>query len=107
MIAYKLFNQRKDGSIGPLFINASQRIPTGRWLPARHDLSKKGFAYRPGWHCTNKPVAPHLSEAGRVWMMVEIEDYQDFQRPEHQGGMWYLANQMKVIGPVEKSGDLV
>jgi hypothetical protein len=97
MKAYKLFRVRKDGTIGPLFINAKQRIPVGEWLQAETNHSKKGFAYRPGWHCCFKPVAPHLSEKGRAWYEIEIEDYTTYPRPESQGGEWVLANKIKVI----------
>jgi len=96
MQAYKLFRQRKDGSIGPLFINARQRIELNTWLPAEAHRTK-GYAYRPGWHCCLRPEAPHLSEKGRVWCLVEIEDYTTYARPESQGGTWVLANHMKVL----------
>jgi len=96
MKAYKLFRQRKDGSLGPLFINARQRIEIGAWLPAEAHRTK-GFAYRPGWHCCLRPEAPHLSEKGRVWCLIEVEDYRTYNRPESQGGTWVLANHMKVL----------
>jgi len=94
--AYKLLRLRKDGTLGPLFINRRQVIPVGQWLQAE-DHPTKGYAHRPGWHCTAKPEAPHLSKKGRVWCLVEIEDYSEFRRPESQGGLWFLANHMRVI----------
>lgn len=97
MIAYKLVRRRKDGSLGPLFIDARLRIPFGEWLPARHDIDKKGFAYRPGWHCTFDMNAPHLSEKDRVWVRCEIEDYETYARPESQGGSWLLAQRIKFL----------
>lgn len=97
--AYKLFRVRKDGTIGPLFINARQRIPLNEWLPAG-DHPTKGFAHRPGWHCTLAPVAPHLNEKGRAWFKVEVEDFRKFNRPESQGGTWVLAERMRVVGPL-------
>ena len=57
----------------------------------------KGFKVRPFWHCTSNPVAPHLSEKGRVWIKIEIEDFEEFQRPDNQGGLWYLAKRIKLI----------
>jgi hypothetical protein len=33
---------------------------------------------------------------GRVWKQVEIEDYVELKRPESQGGVWYLAQRMKL-----------
>ena len=99
MKAYKLFRQRADGTIGPLFINARQRVPTGEWLPAL-DVPTKGFAHRPGWHVGRAPRAPHLSEKGRVWYEVEVRDFYPFKRPASQGGEWLIAKWMKVVGPV-------
>lgn len=100
MRAYKLLKQRRDGSLGPLFINARQRIPIGKWLKAECHPTK-GFAVRPGWHCTAKPVAPHLAKTlasgqVRVWCEVEVEGITPFERPKAQGGLWYLAKRMRV-----------
>lgn len=101
MIAYKLFRVRKDGTIGPLFINRKQVIHLGEWLEAEC-FPTKGFAVRAGWHCTFRPEAPHLktelkSGENRAWYKVEIEDYVTYDRPESQGGTWVLANKMRVI----------
>ncbi len=95
MIAYKLMRLRKDGTLGPLFINAKQRVPVGEWLVARGYITK-GFKWRPGWHCTARPFAPHLSEKGRVWTEVSVVEPEVHQRPESQGGLWYTAQIMKV-----------
>jgi hypothetical protein len=57
----------------------------------------KGYAFRPGWHCTVKPEAPHLSMKGRTWYEVEIEDYVEHLRPKNQGGLWLLAQRMKIV----------
>ena len=97
MIAYKLLRKRKNGTFGPLFINRRQVIPIGGWLQLEN-YPTKGFAVRPGWHTTSKPEALHLSMKGRVWMKVKIEDYEKIVRPQSQGGVWWLANQMKVLG---------
>lgn len=99
MIRYKLFRVRKDGSLGPLFINRRQRIPIGEWLEAG-DHPTKGFAHRPGWHLMDEPVAPHLSEKGRAWYAVEVEGERRYPRPSSQGGEWILGDRIKVIGPV-------
>lgn len=96
MIGYKLIRQRRDGSLGPLFINCRQRIPVNQWLKAKC-IPTKGFAVRPGWHCTLKPIAPHLSTKGRVWCKVEMEGCQLYNRPERQGGTWVLAKRMRVL----------
>lgn len=95
MIAYKLFRRRADGTLGPLFINRRLRVPVGEWLPAE-DHPTKGYAHRPGWHCTLKPMAPHLSTKGRVWCEVEVRQCKKYARPETQGGTWVLAQWLKV-----------
>lgn len=98
MICYKLLKLRKDGSLGPLFINAKQRIPIGKWLKAENHPTK-GFAVRPGWHCCKEKSAPHLKQgkkSGRVWCKVQIQDYKEHKRPESQGGIWYTANKIKI-----------
>lgn len=99
MEAYKLLRKRKDGSLGPLFINRSQRLPYGLWLEAE-DHPTKGYAHRPGWHTTLSPDAPHLKLDGRIWVKCEIEDYYTFDRPAHQGGTWFIAQRMRLIEPL-------
>jgi hypothetical protein len=100
MIAYKLLKVRKDKSIGPLFINTRLRIPLGEWMVAE-DHPTSGYAHRPGWHCTVKPVAPHLKMMdNRAWYIVEIEDFTRFDRPLAQGGVWLLAKRMRVLAPL-------
>ena len=116
MIAFKLLKVRRDGSIGPLFINASARLPIGEWMQAE-DHPTKGFAHRPGWHCTLRPEAPHLAmrlKPGqrREWFVVQLDGVEFHTRPQAQGGRWALAQQMKILGPInspiaqlEKGGD--
>ena len=96
MKAYKLFRELKDGQIAPLFINKKQRIPIGEWLDAESHPTN-GYALRPFWHCTSLPFAPHLSEKGRGWYEIEMDNYTEFQRPNNQGGLWFLAGKIKVI----------
>lgn len=98
MIAYKLFRVRKDGSLGSLFINRPFHIPINTWLTAEPHRTD-GFAFRPGWHAMPFPYAPHLSERNRQWFMVDLDGVTEFKKPKAQGGTWYLANAMKVIGP--------
>jgi len=105
MIAYKLFRVRKDGTLGSLFINRKARIPIGVCLHAKTYVTK-GFKVRMGWHCTAKPVAPHLSMKGRRWYKVFINSYSEDQRPKRQGGLWYLADYMEVLGPVWPSDNV-
>lgn len=99
MRAYKLFKVRQNQTIGPLFINRRLVIEINQWYEAEN-IPTKGFALRPGWHCGATPEAPHLSEKGRVWFEVEVEDFYRFPRPAHQGGEWIIANWMRVVGLV-------
>jgi len=95
VIAYKLIKKRKNGTYGPLFFDARLNIPFGVWLDAKDMGPKKGYARRPGWHCCFTPCAPHLSNKGRVWAEVEIEDHSTYKRPKCQGGAWLLAKRIK------------
>ena len=94
--AYKLLRVRKDGSIGPLFVNRKQRITVGEWIEAI-DGKPKNLANRPGWHTTHSPEAGHLSMKDRRWYEVRIKDYYEFPRPVNQGGMWYISKWIKII----------
>tara|TARA_R110002153_G_scaffold43534_2_gene123079 strand:- start:813 stop:1112 length:300 start_codon:yes stop_codon:yes gene_type:complete len=96
MKAYKLIRKMKDGSLSPLFINKKSRIPVGVWMDAELNPTK-GFAVRKGWHCTLTPEAPHLSKNNRVWVEVEVDDFEYFNRPESQGGTWVLAQRMQIV----------
>ena len=96
MKAYKLFRERVNGSLGSLFINRRAVLPVGEWLRAEEHATK-GFAFRPGWHCCKRENAPHLSTKSRIWRRVEIEDFELVQRPENQGGLWYLAKRMRIL----------
>tara|TARA_R100000773_G_C4156755_1_gene76393 strand:- start:328 stop:627 length:300 start_codon:yes stop_codon:yes gene_type:complete len=96
MKAYKLVRKMKDGSLSSLFINRKNRLPLDVWMEAQEHKTK-GFAFRPGWHCTLKPEAPHLSPKGRVWVEVEVDDFTYEKRPESQGGTWLLAKAMRII----------
>lgn len=94
---WKLFRMRRDGSLGPLFINRKLRVPVGEWLEAE-DHPTNGYAHRPGWHACLEPVAPHLRQGGdRVWCLVELSDCKLYDRPESQGGTWVLAKWLKVV----------
>ena len=93
--AYKLVRLMKDGSLASLFIGKTNRLPRGEWLDAEC-IPTKGFAIRPGWHCTHKPNAPHLSMVGRKWVRVTIQEYDIIRRPKSQGGTWFIAQRMKI-----------
>ena len=96
MIGYKLFRERKDGSIGSLFINRKARLLMNEWLPYENHATK-GFAVRPGWHLCSEPKAPHLSMKNRAWYKVEFFLYETLKRPESQGGTWYLSTNIKIL----------
>jgi hypothetical protein len=93
---WKLMRRRKDGTLGPLFINRSQRLEVGQEYEAEAHRTP-GYAFRPGWHVCSKRCAPHLSKRGRVWARVEIEDVTKHRRPASQGGLWFTAKRMKVL----------
>lgn len=106
MVAYKIFRLDKQGKLHPLFINKKSVIPMNVWLKAEC-IPTKGFAVRQGWHCTLKQHAPHLkldlaSGEHRVWCKVEVQEIEFYNRPESQGGMWCLAQQMRILEVVNK-----
>ena len=81
---YKLFEQREDGKLFPLFIGKTKETPMNEWVMAEIVMEHKGFAHRPGWHIgAYLPSAPWLmgadgtykSQRGkrfkRVWCEVE------------------------------------
>lgn len=81
---YKLFEQREDGKLFPLFIGKNNETPINEWVPAEIIMDHKGFAHRPGWHIGAAiPSAPWLMSADgiyksqrgkrfkRVWCEVE------------------------------------
>lgn len=81
---YKLFEQREDGKLFPLFIGKTKETVMNEWIPAEIIMEHKGFAHRPGWHIgATIPSAPWLmsvdgtykSQRGkrfkRVWCEVE------------------------------------
>ena len=104
MTAFKLVRLRKDGTVGPLFIDrgfAPEVGPRAVWYRAKFNPTK-GFVERRGWHCTARPVAPHLSmrlKTGerRVWAECRVACFRTYSRPESQGGTWILADRIKFV----------
>lgn len=94
MQGYKLLRKRKDGTYGSLFINKRQGLVKGVEY-SYEDHPTKGYAHRPGWHVCLR--APHLSEKNRVWCKVEFTLKDVIERPESQGGTWYLGDTMKIL----------
>lgn len=83
-IGYKLFEQREDGKLFPLFIGKTKETPMNEWVPAEIIEYHPQFSHRPGWHIgATMPSAPWLmsldgtykSQRGkrfkRVWCEVE------------------------------------
>ena len=99
MKAYKLLRERKNGTLGPLFINKKQILPIGKWLTAEEHQTR-GYKFRPGWWAIEEPKVPHLSMKSRAWYEVEIKEFYKFQRPESQGGTWLIAQKMKILRKV-------
>lgn len=95
MKAWKLFTLRRDGTLGPLFIDRRLRIPLDEWLDAEEHPTK-GYALRPGWHAAPEPRADHLTEKGRIWVPVELDGAVPLKRPKNQGGVWWLAKRLRV-----------
>ena len=105
MKAYKLVRKGKDGNFYPLFINKKIPFVFNEWLIAEC-YPTKGFAVRQGWHCCFEMNAPHLKTQlangeERIWIEVEVDDFETYARPESQGGRWVLAQKMKVIRVIE------
>lgn len=98
MRAFKLVRLGKDGKCYPLFINKKEAFRFGETMIAGY-YPTPGFAGRMGFHCCFKPLAPHLKEKlangeQRVWIELDVEDYETYDRPESQGGMWILAKKI-------------
>jgi hypothetical protein len=81
---YKLFEQREDGKLFPLFIGKTKETPMNEWVPAEIIDYHPSFSHRPGWHLGSMmPSAPWLMSADgtyksqrgkkfkRVWCEVE------------------------------------
>lgn len=101
---WKLFNQRKDGSLGPLFINRKQRLQFDEEYRFE-DHPTKGYAHRPGWHILLRPYAPRLKQvAPRVWARVEYRDFTVHERSGNPRGTWVLAKYMRIVGVVGEGG---
>lgn len=106
MKAYKQFAIDKYGKLHPLFVNAKDEIPVGRWIMATEGrrteagkvVSKLGpLAYRPGWHLSEIPYAPHIGikENGKikymkprtVWAECEVYDENDWTAEARANGV--------------------
>lgn len=88
---WKLFEQREDGKLFPLFIGKTKETPMNEWIMAEIIMEHKGFSHRPGWHIgATMPSAPWLMSADgtyksqrgkkfkRVWCEVEYATDVDY-----------------------------
>jgi hypothetical protein len=105
--AWKLFRLRKDGTLGPLFVDRELVIRPETVYTARQDIRPKTLAYRPGFHCIKHRWAPHIkmrlhNGERRVWCRVVIADYYRDKRPLTQGGMWYVAQNLMITKVYDK-----
>ena len=106
MLAFKQFRIDKSGNLHPLFVFANETVPVGKWLIAKAGprtengkvASKLGpLAYRPGWHLSEAPYAPHIGvkENGKVkymkpdtvWALCEVNTTVDYTPEARQNGM--------------------
>ena len=105
MLAYKQFRQDKSGQLHPLFVFAEETIPIGEWITAKEGpklengkvKSKLGpLAYRPGWHLSEAPYAPHIGikENGKVkymrpdtvWALCAVNDTINYTKKARKNG---------------------
>jgi hypothetical protein len=100
MRAFKLFRRRQDGTLGSLFIHKKKKLKTGVWYQAEEHQTK-GYKFRPYWHSLPQPCANHLSDKGRIWYEIEIEQFKTIERPSSQGGTWYLSARVRILHPVQ------
>ena len=106
MKMYKQFRIDRDGNLHPLFVDTNRTIPVGRWLTAKLGertesgkvRSKLGpLAYRPGWHLSEAPYAPHIGvkvngeirymHPDTVWALCEISSDVDYTAEARERGM--------------------
>ena len=106
IIMYKQFRQDKSGKLHPLFVFPTDDVAIGEWLKAKEGMrndkggvkSKLGsLAYRPGWHLSEAPYAPHIGikENGEikymhddtVWAEVEVYDGINYTLDAKQAGV--------------------
>ena len=106
IVAYKQFRKDKSGNLHPLFVYANEIVPTGKWIVAKEGMrdqngkikSKLGpLAYRPGWHLSEAPYAPHIGmkENGKirymkpdtVWAMCLVNATNDYTVQAKANGM--------------------
>ena len=117
MKAYKQFRIDQSGNLHPLFVYANETIPVGEWLTAKEGMrtdtgkvkSKLGpLAYRPGWHLSEAPYAPHIGvkEDGvvkymrpdTVWAECEVHDNKNWTIEARKNGITSAKNKNELYG---------
>ena len=104
--AYKLFKKRKDGTYGPAQVE-QKNLVCSRYVPGvmyeAEDANPRYLKHRPGFHCCAIPYAPHMKDdmPGRAWCEVLIRVKGTEQRPESQGGLWFLASELLIVREVD------
>lgn len=106
MKAYKLLRIKKDGKLYPLYVNTETSTPIGKWIEAEcGELKSNGkvksklgdLAFRPGFHLSNLPYAPHIGRKGEsgniefmnedhVWCECEYITDVDYQSLVNENG---------------------
>lgn len=130
--AYKLFrvDARKPGQLFPLFVNANDPVPMGKWLDAdvgpaagNKVKSKLGpLAMRPGWHAGDLPIATHIGAKSKaslkapdtrpdnqVWAEVEFAADRDWQqeansRAKRNANGEIIANTAHITDQIPEDG---
>ena len=104
--AYKQFRIDKSGNLHPLFVRSYETIPIDQWVFAKEGTRDKNgkvvsrlgpLAYRPGWHLSEAPYAPHIGikENGKikymrpdtVWAECEYYCYKDYTSEAKMNGI--------------------
>ena len=106
-IGYKLFKVKRNqpGKLFPLYVYANEETRMNEWIPAKEGIltknkkvkSKLGeLCYRPGWHCSDIPLATHIGvkvdgvikymHSDEVWCEVEYSDEIDYTNVVKENG---------------------
>ena len=82
IVVYKLF-RKKNGELYPLFVNANEAIPMGKWLRGSvgqkaddtHVKSRLGkLSLRPGWHSCLVPFTDWIGKKGEDGRLYQRQD---------------------------------
>lgn len=107
--AYKLFrvSPKDKGKLYPLFVNSSKETPIRVWITAEcGEQNDKGkvksklgaLCFRPGWHLSDIPYAPHIGRKGEsgniefinenyVWCECEYSTNINYQDMANKNGI--------------------